>query len=121
MHEQHRVGIQYLQDVTTLVQRVRPAHPTAGQFDAADFQWWWRTPRSTDDHSQLFWFDDAGRPEAAAIATDCSDGIALSPITMPKSSLPQYRLRTGQAVRRGISCELAMTSDHVASLSHDRN
>ncbi len=86
MHEDHRVGIQYLQEVTTPAQRVRAAHPTAGQFEAADFQWWWRTPRSTDDHPQLFWFDDAGRPEAAVIATDWGDGVALDPIFMPDAS-----------------------------------
>ena len=63
-------GAGYLQAVTTLLQRVRAAHPTAGVFEAADFQWWWRSPRSTDALPQLFWFDDSGLPEAAVIATD---------------------------------------------------
>ncbi|MBI5089346.1 MAG: GNAT family N-acetyltransferase, partial [Actinobacteria bacterium] len=39
----------------------------------------------TDDLPQLFWFDDAGRAEAAVIATDWGDRIALDPIVMPGS------------------------------------
>jgi len=38
-----------LEAVTALLQRVRSAHPTAGLYEAADLQWWWRTPRSTDN------------------------------------------------------------------------
>ena len=83
MHAQHRSGIEYLEAVTTLTQRVRAAHPTAGQYEAADFQWWWRTPRPTDELPQPFWFDDSGRPEAAVIATDWGGEIALAPIFMP--------------------------------------
>lgn len=86
MCEEHRVGIQYLQEVTTLMQRVRAAHPTAGQFEAADHQWSWRKPCSTDVFPQLFWFDDAGRPEAAAIATEAGDAILLDPIVMPDAT-----------------------------------
>jgi hypothetical protein len=79
MHEEHRVGIGYLEEVTTLMQRVRAARPTAGQFEAGDFQWSWRKPRSTDDLPQLFWFDNVGRPDAAAIATESGDAILLDP------------------------------------------
>jgi GNAT superfamily N-acetyltransferase len=78
--EEHRVGAHYLEAVTALLQRVRRAHPTHGLYEAADLQWWWRTPRTTDDVPQLFWFDDGGRAEAAVILTDWSDGVALDPI-----------------------------------------
>ena len=67
-------------------ERIRSAHPTAGLFEAADLQWWWRTPRSTDNLPQLFWFDHLGRPEAAVIATDWGDRIALDPIVMPDAT-----------------------------------
>lgn len=82
----HRVGAEYLQAVTALLQRARTAHPTAGLYEAADLQWWWRIPRSTDDHPQLFWFDDIGRPAAAVIATDWGDRIAIDPIVMPDAA-----------------------------------
>lgn len=83
LREEHRVGLQYLEEVTGLLQRIRQAHPTAGLYEAADFQWWWRTPRSTDTLPQLFWFDDLHRPQAAVIATDWGDRITLDPIVMP--------------------------------------
>jgi hypothetical protein len=68
------VGLDYVDAVTTLLQRVRNAHPTHGSYQAAELQWWWSVPRSTDDFDQLFWFDDLGRPEAAFIVTDFGDG-----------------------------------------------
>jgi GNAT superfamily N-acetyltransferase len=86
MREQHRVGVHYLEVVTALLQRVRSIHPTAGLYEAADLQWWWRTPRPTDSLPQLFWFDHLGRPEAAVIATDWGDRIALDPIVMPDAT-----------------------------------
>ncbi len=86
LREQQLVGLDYLDAVTTLAQRVRAAHPTRGLFEAADFQWWWRTVRSTDQLGQLLWFDDAGRPEAAVIATDWGDWIGLDPVVMPDAT-----------------------------------
>jgi len=84
--ERRLVGVHYLEAVTALLQRARAAHPTAGLYEAADLQWWWRTPRSTDAHPQVFWFDHHGRPEAAAIATDWGDRIALDPIVLPDAT-----------------------------------
>jgi hypothetical protein len=55
-------------------------------YEAADLQWWWRTPRSTDNLPQLFWFDHLGRPEAAVIATDWGHRLALDPIVMPDAT-----------------------------------
>ncbi len=57
-----------------------------GLYEAADLQWWWRTSRSTDHLPQLFWFDRLGQPEAAVIATDWGDGVALAPIVMPDAT-----------------------------------
>lgn len=86
MSEQHRVGLDYLEAATALLQRVRGAHPTKGLYEAADLQWWWRNPRSTDQLPQLFWFDEQGRPEAAVIATDWGKHVALDPIVMPDAA-----------------------------------
>lgn len=99
MSEEHRVGLDYLEAATTLLQRVRSAHPTEGLFEAADLQWWWRVPRSTDNLGQLFWFDRHGRPEAAVIATDWGDRIGLDPIVMPDAS-PDW---VAQVVERGLA------------------
>lgn len=74
MREELRVGLDYLDAVTRLLQRVRSAHPTHGLYQAAELQWWWSVPRSTDGLGQLFWFDDLGRPKAAVIVTDFGDG-----------------------------------------------
>ncbi len=84
LREEHRVGLDYLDAVTTLLQRIRSAHPTAGLYESADLQWWWADAAPTTDNlPQLFWFDHLGRPEAAVIATDWGERIALDPIVMP--------------------------------------
>lgn len=87
MPAQHRTGAAYLSTATTLLRRIRHAHPTAGLLEAADLHWWWRKARPTDGVPQLFWFDAAGRPEAAVIATDWDGAVALDPIVMPDATL----------------------------------
>ncbi|MEE9414109.1 MAG: GNAT family N-acetyltransferase, partial [Acidimicrobiales bacterium] len=99
MREQHLVGIHYLEAVTALLQRARSAHPTKGLYEAADLQWWWRTQRSTDNLGQLFWFDNLGRPEAAVIATDWGNRIALDPILMPDAT-PDW---IAHVIERGLA------------------
>lgn len=99
MQEQTRVGIAYLEAVTALLQRVRSAHPTAGVYEAADFQWWWGKPRPTDLIPQLFWFNEDGRPEAAVIATDWGDAVALDAIVMPDAT-PDW---VAHVVQRGLA------------------
>ncbi len=83
MREQYLSGLDALEAVTTLLQRMRLADQVAGSFDAGEVQWWWRSERSTDRHPQLFWFDHLGRPEAAVIATDWDDRVGLDPFVMP--------------------------------------
>ena len=99
MREASRVGADALAVATTLLDRVRNAHPTRGLYEAADLQWWWRAPRSTDVLGQLLWFDEIGRPEAAVIATDWGDGIALDPIVMPDAT-PDW---VAHVVERGLA------------------
>lgn len=50
---------------STLLQRARRADPTAGVWEAADVQWWWRRPRASHQVPQVFWVDDEG-PVAGA-------------------------------------------------------
>ena len=106
MPEQHRVGVDYLEAATALLQRVRNAHPTGGLYEAADLQWWWRNSRSTDELPQLFWFDDRGHPEAAVLAIDWGDGSSavydeatLAPIVMPDAT-PDW---VAHVVERGLA------------------
>ena len=84
--EERRVGLDYVEATTTLLQRIRGAHLTKGLYEAADIQWWWARPRPTDSLDQLFWFDDLGRPEAAVIITDWEDRVALDPMFMPDAT-----------------------------------
>ncbi len=89
--EERRAGLEYLEAVTTLLNRIRTTHPTAGLYEAAELQWWWaQNPRTTDDLEQLFWFDDLGRPEAAVIATEWGDSKQLDHSYYPT------QLRIGQ-------------------------
>lgn len=101
------IGLDYLEAVTELQQRVRAAHPTKGLFEAADMQWWWRSPRSTDSVGQLFWFDDQDRPEAAVIAIDWGSDFSLVPIVMPDAT-PDW---VAHVVERGL--------EHIATVGID--
>ncbi len=93
------MDLDYLETVTALAQRVRAAHPTAGIYEAADFQWWWGRSRSADSLAQLFWFDDTGRPESAAIAIDWAGTTDLIPVVLPGTG-PDWIARV---VERGLA------------------
>jgi RimJ/RimL family protein N-acetyltransferase len=99
LSEQSLVGLAHLEAVTALLQRIRRTHPTAGLWEAADRQWSWRTPRSTDDLPQLFWFDDDGQPAAAVIMTDSARGVGFDPMFMPGVAPDQV----ARVVNRGLA------------------
>jgi predicted N-acetyltransferase YhbS len=82
IRERRASGLEYLALATELLQRCRLADAEAGQWEAADLQWWWRTPRRSDSTDQLFWLDDEG-PVAAVVLTDWSDGWGCDPIVLP--------------------------------------
>ena len=111
LREEWLVGFAALEAVTTLLQRNRKAHPTAGLYEAAEPQWWWSTPRRTDSLGQLVWFDDQGRPEAAVLMVDFSsrgsalyDEVTFCPLFMPDAHPDQV----AYAVKRG----LALAKEH---------
>ncbi len=66
--EARATGLEYLALATKLLQRARLADAEAGVWEAADLQWWWRTPRRSDATDQLFWIDDEG-PVAGVVLT----------------------------------------------------
>jgi len=78
-------GLDALDLATDLLHRVRLADATAGVWEAADLQWWWRTPRRSDELKQLFWLDDDG-PVAAALLTDWTRTWGFDPIVVPGAS-----------------------------------
>lgn len=111
MREETRSGINYLHTVTELLQRQRLAHRTHGIYQAAELQFWWGRPRVTDDLDQLFWFDNDGRPVAAAVLNDFSQSGSLvySEPMLCLFTLPDASAETVQSV-----AERAL--EHAASL-----
>ena len=75
-------GLEYLALATQLLQRARLADAEAGLWEAADLQWWWRTPRSSDAIDQFFWIDDEG-PVAGLVLTDWGRAWGCDPIVVP--------------------------------------
>jgi ribosomal protein S18 acetylase RimI-like enzyme len=81
-------GLEYLALVTALLQRARLADPDAGEWEAADLQWWWRTPRASDELPQRFWLENEG-PVAAVVLHDWERTWECVPIVVPGlSSVP---------------------------------
>jgi predicted N-acetyltransferase YhbS len=79
-------GLEALALVTDLLHRVRLADPYAGVWEAADVQWWWRSPRPSDSLPQRFWLDRRG-PLAAAILTDWRHTWGVDPIGAPEAGV----------------------------------
>ena len=75
-------GLEYLALATQLLQRARLTDAEAGLWEAADLQWWWRTPRSSDAIDQFFWIDDEG-PVAGLVLTDWGRAWSCDPIVVP--------------------------------------
>lgn len=82
IQEVRAAGLDYLALATELLQRARVADPDAGVWEAADLQWWWRTPRGSDSIEQLFWVDDDG-PLAAVVLTDWNRAWGCDALIVP--------------------------------------
>jgi len=95
-------GLSYLAEATLLLQRARLEHPTRGLWEAADRQWWWRSPRSTDEQPMPFWYDEDG-PVAAVLVNGWSSSTWLDLITLPSVNETMIR----EVLERG----LALTAD----------
>jgi ribosomal protein S18 acetylase RimI-like enzyme len=78
-------GLEYLGLATKLLQRARLADADGGLWEAADLQWWWRTPRRSDRIDQLFWIDEEG-PVAGVVFTEWARAWGCDPIVVPGSS-----------------------------------
>lgn len=86
MDEVRAKGLDAVNLATQVIQRARIADPDYGLWEAADVQWWWRTPRRSDEVEQLFWVDDDG-PAAALLVTDFRGTWQVDPFVAPGSGL----------------------------------
>jgi predicted N-acetyltransferase YhbS len=75
-------GNERLALVTRLLQRVRLADATAGAWEAADVQWWSRSPRRSDGIAMPVWVDGHG-PVAAVLLTDWTASWGIDVIRVP--------------------------------------
>jgi GNAT superfamily N-acetyltransferase len=75
-------GLRRLNATTTVLQRARLADPLSGMWEAADVQWSWRRPRSTDELALPVWFDEIG-PVAAAGLTGGEDTWQVDVFAVP--------------------------------------
>src|SRR5438309_11509653 len=99
IHEARASGLEYLSLATELLRRARLADAEAGLWEAADLQWWWRTPRRSDAIDQLFWIDDEG-PVAGVILTDWGSGWGAISSSSPVSRPFRFPLSGGARSRR---------------------
>jgi ribosomal protein S18 acetylase RimI-like enzyme len=100
IHEVRASGLEYLALATELLQRARLADAQAGVWEAADLQWWWRTPRRSDAIEHIFWIDDDG-PVAGVVLTDWDRAWGCDPIVVPGVSsvtLPTVWARALEAI-----------------------
>src|SRR6058998_1948404 len=100
VYEVRASGLEYLVLATELLQRARLSDAEAGVWEAADLQWWWRTPRRSDAIDQLFWIDDDG-PVASVVLTDWGRAWGCDPIVVPGIStvpLPTVWARAVEAI-----------------------
>lgn len=107
-------GLEYLALATLLLHRARLADPEAGVWEAADLQWWWRTPRRSDAIDQLFWVDDEG-PAAAVVLTEWRRGWGCDPIVVPGTAT----VPLATVWERGLEAIEALGLEAVDTLAHD--
>jgi ribosomal protein S18 acetylase RimI-like enzyme len=100
IHEVRASGLEYLALATELLQRARLTDAETGLWEAADLQWWWRTPRRSDSIEHIFWTDDEG-PVAGVVLTDWGRAWGCDPIVVPGAStvtLPTVWARALEAI-----------------------
>jgi GNAT superfamily N-acetyltransferase len=107
-------GLEYLVLAKELLQRARLADAEAGLWEAADLQWWWRTPRRSDAVDQIFWIDDEG-PVASVALTNWGRAWGCDPIVVPGASA--VPLPTVWA--RGVEAIETLRVDAVEVLARD--
>lgn len=111
-------GHDYLDLATRLLQQARLGHPTAGLWEAADIQWWWRKERPSDAAGHDFWLD-GDEPVGAVMFTDWGRSWACDLLVLPDRADPLvpelWRAAVDRVSELGLS-DLAVgirDDDHV--------
>jgi GNAT superfamily N-acetyltransferase len=118
VREHNAAGLEYLELVTTLLQTARLADPTAGVWEAADLQWWWRRDQHLDPNEATFWLDGE-RPIAGSVCMNWGDyieGVVTSadPDGSPRMELAWPHLRHHIDTHREIPVEMIIRDDDAA-------
>lgn len=88
MPEVRAAGLDALMLATELLQRARCVDAHAGLWEAADIQWWWRTPRLSDDADKLFWIDDDGPVAGVLLTSWTEENWQCDPVVIAGTSDP---------------------------------
>ena len=112
-------GLERQYATCAILQRARIADPNRGVWEAADLQWWWRRPRTTDDLALPVWFDDVG-PVAAVGMTAWNDGWQIDahvvPSTLNELDIWEASLEAASAhAEQVLQVLLSDHEEHVAS------
>jgi predicted N-acetyltransferase YhbS len=105
VREVRAAGFEALMLATALLQRARRADSQGGLWEAADIQWWWRTPRRSDEIQKLFWIDDEGPVAGVLLTSWTDDDWQCDPVVVPRAS----------GIERSVVWERAI--EHVAKHS----
>ena len=109
-------GLEYLTLATELLQRARVVDAEAGLWEAADLQWWWRTPRPSDSIDQVFWLDHEG-PVAGVVLTDWGRAWGCDPIAVPGTS----SIQLSTVWTRAVDAIDALALESVEVLARDND
>ena len=98
-HTIRAAGRDALMLATELLHRARLADPRAGLWEAADVQWWWRTPRRSDGVERIFWVDDQGPVAGVLLTSWTDDDWQCDPIIVPRVPGPEPKVVWAQALQ----------------------
>ena len=119
--ERHATGGEYLDLVTSLLQRIRLGSAEDGVWEAADMQWSWRRDQHTDPNGASFWINDANDPVAAVVITTYPDRLGCDLIVGPAELelLPALWNAAEDALTTmaDVEVEMAIRDDDAATIA----
>lgn len=112
MKQLKATGLAAVQLATILLQRIRLTDPRAGLWEAADIQWWWRTPCRSDQTEQLFFVDDEG-PVAAVFTTEFHGRWQCDLLRMPDTPLEPLWWRALEMIEQLHDVSVPIRDDDI--------